>query len=219
MLPATKPKTKVSLNNKTGLLEVYCTETGRLLAIQQTMDEALYERRKEIMVERLLPDGSSVLVEPSVDPAQLVGFRHKEYSSYVVDLICQRIVEGESLTKICNGTNGFPTYSEFCRWKKMEPGIKNQVDEARADRAEQMRDQIYAEMQGLDEDNIDSSKARIDALKYLAGTDDKQKYGSAKSEVVAAAPVQIIISTGINRSLASGGGDVVETKLINEENN
>jgi hypothetical protein len=103
-----------------------------------------------------------------------------------------------SLTSICK-LPGFPSYATLCRWKKINPGIVAQLDEARRDRAEAMRDKLYETMEQMDEDNLDSSKARIDALKYLAGVDDKQKYGNAKQELVASGPMQIIINTGINR--------------------
>ncbi len=192
-------KTKVSLNAKTGLLEIYHEETGRLLAVQETCDDRLYRERSERLVERVLPDGSRVLVEASIDPAKLMNFEHKAYSSYVVDLICEKIVGGMSLTQICL-LPGFPTYAELCRWKKIAPDIQAQLDEARRDRAEQMRDQLYTHVQNVDEHNYDSTKVKIDGLKYLAGVDDKQRYGSAKADVQITQPIQIVVNTGIVRT-------------------
>ena len=197
-MPVDNVKTKVSLNAATGLLEVYCAETGKLLAVQATPNEEFYAKRRDKLVERVLPNGEVVLVEKTIAPEALNNFKFAEYSSYVVDMICEKITGGMGITKIC-ALPGFPNYSEFCRWKRLYPEIEAQLNQARADRAEQMRDEIYEKMVNVDEDNIDSTKVKIEALKYLAGTDNKQRYGNDKTVVQAAAPVQIIISTGIVR--------------------
>lgn len=193
-------KLKVSLNKATGLLEVVDSESGKLIAIQESPDEGLLRDRREKLVERLMPDGSSVLVESSIDPSKLTKFKFMEYSSYVVDLICQQIVEGESLTDICK-KQGFPSYAELCRWKKQVPEIQDQLDQARRDRAEGIRDKAYEEALQVDEDSVDSTKLRIDTLKWLAGTDNKERYGNAKAAVEVTQPLQIIVHTGIVRDL------------------
>lgn len=190
--------TKVSLNRDSGLLEVYDTQTGKLVAIQETPDQLLDNNRRERLVERLMPDGSRVLVEATIDPVKLLGFKFTEYSGYVVDLICEKIVAGGSLTAICKEP-GFPTYAEFCRWKRNNPEIQKAIDEARRDRAEFIRDKIYATADKLSDNITDDVKIKLDNLKYLAGTDDRQKYGNQKSEATVVQPIQIVVNTGIVR--------------------
>lgn len=200
MLPAPKQKTKVSLNARTGLLEVYDVETGKLMAVQESPSALLHSEYHERLVERLLPDGSVVKVEASIDPVRLMDFRFEEYSSYVVDLICEKLATGGSLTKICK-MPGFPTYSVLCRWKRQDPSVQERLDEARRDRAEAMRDALYDEALSVEESSVDSTKVRIDAYKYLAGTDDKVKYGGSKGGVeVGATAIQIVVNTGIVRT-------------------
>ena len=189
-------KTKVSLNAKTKLLEVYDEETGKLVAIQESPTAIGVSTHK--LVERLLPDGSLVMVEATIDPLVLTDFKFNEYSSYVVDLICEKITEGQSLTAIC-GTQGFPTYSELCRWRRQHPEISERLQEARRDRAEYLRDLAYKEALAIEEDTATSDKARFEALMKLAGVDDKERFGNAKGEVATAQPIQILISTGIVR--------------------
>ena len=196
VLPLPTRKTKVSLNYETGLLEVYDTETGKLVAIQDSPNAIATTTHK--LVERLLPDGSRVLVEATIDPARLLNFQYKEYSSYVVDLICEKITEGGSLTGIC-GSQGFPRYSELCRWRRMYPEINDQLRQARRDRAEHLRDMAYQEAIAIDEATVASDKARFEAIMKLAGVDDKEKYGNARVQESESAPIQIIVNTGIIR--------------------
>ena len=194
----TNIKTKVSLNKQTGLLEVYEEATGKLVAVQSSPDEDLHAARDSRLVERLLPDGSLVLCEATIDPTVLAKFKYKEYSKYVVDLICEKIVEGQSLTKICQ-LKGYPTYAEFCRWKRQDPEIKKQLEEARRDRAEFLRDKIVDFAENLSERDGDEIKTKIDTYKYLASVDDKQKFGNQKGEAQVVQPIQIVVNTGIQR--------------------
>jgi hypothetical protein len=191
-------KTKVSLNKATGLLEVIDEETGKLVAIQSTPDEDLLADRREKLVERLLPNGEVVLVQADIDPSRLRAFDFMEYSSYVVDLICEKIVEGESLKTICMSP-GFPTYATLCRWKKQVEGIQEQLDQARRDRAEMMRDEAWQIAKDAKEHNVDSSKLKVQTAQWLASTDNKERFGSAKAQVELNQPLQIIVNTGIVR--------------------
>jgi hypothetical protein len=121
-----------------------------------------------------------------------------EYSSYVVDLICEKIVEGESLKTICMSP-GFPTYATLCRWKKQVEGIQEQLDQARRDRAEMMRDEAWQIAKDAKEHNVDSSKLKVQTAQWLASTDNKERFGSAKAQVELNQPLQIIVNTGIVR--------------------
>lgn len=195
-LPATK--TKVSLNHKTGLLEVYDAETGKLLVVQESPGEIFQKEYESRLVRRILPDGSLVLVEATIDPTKLLDFSFREYSSYVVDIICQKLTEGMSLKRICE-LDGFPSYSELCRWKRQVPAIDEQLAQSRRDRAEYLRDLAFEEALAIEEDTATSDKGRFEALMKLAGTDDREKYGNAKGTDAVVAPIQILISTGIIR--------------------
>jgi hypothetical protein len=202
-------KTKVSLNKQTGLLEVIDEESGKLLAIQSTPDEALLRDRREQLVERLLPSGEVVLVQADIDPSKLSKFKFQEYSSYVVDLICEKIVEGESLKTICT-LPGFPNYATLCRWKKQVEGIQEQLDQARRDRAEMMRDEAWQIAKDAKESNVDSSKLKVQTAQWLASTDNKERFGNAKAQVELNQPLQIIVQTGIVREVQNANPPSVQ---------
>lgn len=210
-------KIKVGLNRATGLLEVFDEETGRLLAIQETPDEGLLKQRREHLVERLLPNGEAVLVQSSIDPSKLAEFNFMEYSSYVVDLLCEKITEGESLTDICKQP-GFPNYATLCRWKKQVPDIQKQIDQARADRAEMMRDQAWQIAKDSKESNVDSSKLKVQTAQWLAQTDNKEKFGNAKAQVELNQPLQIIVNTGIVREVKDASTAQIQTLTANTGN-
>ena len=175
-------------------------ETGVLVAVQESTDYL----PMSALVERVLPDGTTIRVQEDIDPARLANFKHTVYSSYVVDLICEMIAEGQPLTKIC-GSPGFPTYSQFCRWKRLDPTVQYRIDEARRDRAERLRDMAYSEALNIENDTVASDKARFEALMRLAGVDDKERFGNARGSTDAMGPIQIMINTGIVREVTSGG--------------
>lgn len=150
------------------------------------------------MIQRILPDGSSVMVEATIDPTRLLDWQFKKESPYLVDMVCQKIVEGMNLTQICK-LPGYPTYTELCRWKRHNPDIQKQIDAAKRDRAEHYRDQALEVIRSADEDTHALAKMQAEGLLKIAGADDREKYGGAKTAIEAAAPTVIQIYTGIHR--------------------
>jgi len=57
----------------------------------------------------------------------------------------------------------------------------------------------YKEALAISEDTSTSDKARFEALLKLAGADNKERYGGAKTVDTGTAPIQILINTGIVR--------------------
>lgn len=168
------------------------------MAIQESPETMFQTKYHERLIQRVLPDGSLVLVEATIDPTRLLDWQFKRYTPYLVDMICEKITEGMNLTQICR-LPGYPTYAELCRWKRGNPDIQAQIEQAKKDRAEHLRDQAMDTIKSLDEDNYSSGKVAIDSLLKLAGADDKEKYGNQKTVAEASVPTVIQIYTGIHR--------------------
>ena len=122
------------------------------------------------------------------------------YNEFVVDLIAQRLAEGESLTEICKKP-GFPSYALLCKWRRFKPEINSILDQARRDRAETMRDLALKEALDADEDTVAEKRLKHDAYKWAAGLDDAKYSPKAKIEATVNAPTMIVLNTGIDRNI------------------
>lgn len=148
-----------------------------------------------------LESGAVVWTQTGVNPV-MAGRKEIAYSPMIVDLICQRIAEGGSLTRICQ-EDGFPSYNVLCRWRRQHPHIDEQLALARRDRAEYLRDEAVAEALGAEgRDPISGSQLRVDTFKWAAGVDDGKYSPKAKVEATINTPTQIIVHTGIDRGPA-----------------
>lgn len=121
------------------------------------------------------------------------------YQPALVDELCAEIVNGGSLTMLCDGVR-FPPYAQFCRWRRNHPEISQQLEEARRDRAESMRDlALVRAMEAQGKNDTPAKQLQVETLKWLSGVDDPKYKQNAKVDVALTAPTQIIVNTGIDR--------------------
>lgn len=160
------------------------------------------------LVESALPSGNTVWIQEGMNP--LAGGRREiVYSPLVIDLLCQAIAEGGSLTELCRNDRRFPLYSTLRRWARSHPWIDEALAQARRDRAEYLRDQALAEAQQAEgKDPISGSQLRVDTYKWAAGVDDGKYSPKAKVEATINQPTQIVVMTGIDRTPLPAAIDV-----------
>ncbi len=189
--------TFASLNKKSGLIEIIDALTGNILAVQR----GTIPINQELFATHQLPDGTLVQLQTGIDPGLLAQTTPWPFSQMTIDLICQKIAEGGSLTSICKEP-GMPPYYILESWRRKHPLVTDQFNEARRSRAEYLRDLVMKEADGAEsnKDPIHATQTRIDAYKWLAGVDDTKYSPKAKIEAHISAPTQIIVSTGINRT-------------------
>lgn len=214
MLPVdTEEKTFAKRNPVTGLIEIISLETFDVVAVQKS-PVSLLKQRDEKLMKYTTADGKTVWIEPGIEGSleKLTGYA---YSEVLVDLICEKITEGASLSKICKSP-GFPPYSIVARWMRKYPEVKEAIEQARKDRAEVMRDQVLEIMDNAaaDSDEIALAKAKADVHKWAAQMDDKQRFGKDENKTVTVS-AQIVIDTGIRRPGDPGYRDV--TPVIGEK--
>lgn len=215
MLPVeTEDKVFAKRNPVTGLIELISLDTFEVVAVQRSVTP-LYKKRDERMMKYTTADGKTVWIEPGIegDIGTLLGY---PFSEVTVDLICEKITEGASLTALCKKP-GFPPYSIIARWMRKYPGVKEAIEQARKDRAEVLRDEALSVVDeaGADSDEIALAKARSDVRKWAAQVDDRSRFGKDESKVVTVS-AQIVIDTGIRRPGDPGFRDV--TPVIGENN-
>jgi hypothetical protein len=157
-------------------------------------------KRSVSFIVKTLPSGNPCWVYDNSVEIEAIHARTL-YNPAVVDLICQRIVDGMSLTDVCRLPN-MPTYAVLCRWKRAQPWIEEALEAARRDRAESLRDQAVAEAMLADEDNASAQRLKSDMLKWAAGVDHEKYNPKSKVDMTVTAPTQIIVATGIDRTPA-----------------
>lgn len=120
-----------------------------------------------------------------------------EFSQEVFDAICERIADGESLRSICSD-EGMPTKSNVFRWLTGNQERADQYARAREAQADALFDDVlsiaddarndWMEAHGDDDvgyrvngENIQRSRLRIDARKWMAGKLRPKVYGEKLS--------------------------------------
>lgn len=135
--------------------------------------------------------------------------RPSTFNQEIVDLICERIADGESLRSICRDES-MPSTSSIFKWLNEHESFSNQYARAREAQADTMADEILdiADEKAFDsiegengslkanQEWIARSRLRVDARKWLASKMAPKKYGEKlQSEVTGAdgAPLAIQI--------------------------
>jgi hypothetical protein len=150
--------------------------------------------------------------------------RPTKYTDELAAEICRRIVEGESLTRICKDDD-MPNVSSVYLWLFKNKDFSNQYACAREDQADTYSDQIVdigeeiPMMVITDEDGkvtkridpagINRNRLRVDARKWVASKLKPKKYGDR--QILAGdkdAPIEVVHSTVLDDTILN-----IERKL------
>lgn len=155
--------------------------------------------QKLIQVET--PEGLVWTQEGVRVPTHFLG---SEYNPLVLDLLCQRIVEGKGVTEVCKEP-GMPSYNTLCKWRRQYPEVGVAIENAKRERAEILRDKImvkaertYASKEGT-RDEVPALAVLVDATKWTTAVDNEKYNPKAKIEANISMPTVIQVVTGISR--------------------
>jgi hypothetical protein len=193
---------------------------------------------KERKAHLIVVEGREILVEAGLALNDIPNLRGRKtqwvYSTLVGEAIAQKILEGLSLNKVCK-TEGFPPYPVVWKWRNTISSFKKMVDDAYKGRGEFHRDKV---LDLIDEDPImydgrgdpmitkdgevimkptDARRLQIEGHKWLAGTDNIERYGN-KTKVEGEVNVKhtiFQIDTGIRRK-DDPGYQVDQTRVAQE---
>lgn len=124
--------------------------------------------------------------------------RPSDFTEQIADNICERLADGESLRAIC-AEDGMPNKSTVFRWLAIHEGFRDQYTRAREAQADALFDDVldiadnarndWMERRGEDDagwiangENIQRSRLRIDARKWMAGKLRPKVYGEKLSQ-------------------------------------
>lgn len=120
--------------------------------------------------------------------------RKSTFTQEVADIICERLVEGESLRSICSDED-MPNKSTVFRWLQVNEAFRDQYARAKEAQAEALIDEIFdiaddarndwmekVNQDGevsvvLNRESVQRSKLRVDARMWAASKMLPKKYG------------------------------------------
>lgn len=212
--------TYVEFNETSQLLECYDMTTGKLLSVQRRGGTGSADLK-----ETVLSTGEVVLVEQGVDVARLNMSltKPRTYSVTTMALLCQKVAEGKSITRICSEDPTMPSYATLSRWRRLYPEIDQMLDRAREDRAEFLRDRALEEaMAATDKNDTPAQGLKFEANKWAASVDAPKRYGQKNKVDVAVAATMLVVDTGINRErpveeISHGEDKVITTPLTTSD--
>ena len=181
-----KPKTVTRVNSR-GLIEVLCAHTGRLLCLQSSPD-SLFERKWERLTKIETPDGP-VWLERGLNFDLTKMCKGMPYSSTLAGLLLNHVASGMSLMKACDELS--LSYSDVLLWKRQSAEFRDNLDEAKLERADFARELIH---------HIGEERGNLDALKWSAEKGNPEKYGPRiKHSGDKNSPLSFVLDTGIRR--------------------
>lgn len=198
--------------NDDGLIEIVDEITGEVVALQESLTD-IFKLKPDRLAEHQLADGRTVLLEKGLSLDKVAVRQGYAYSSVIADIICQRIAEGESITKICKDPN-MPNYTQLTRWRRIHSDFDEAVVMAMKDRGHYLRDKVVdITDEDLGKNEVPGARLRADIYKWAAEKDNPDTFGS-KTKVVGDenAPLRLIIETGV-----PAPRDVVSLDGVNEE--
>jgi hypothetical protein len=201
-------------------------DTGESVPVEATLvtQDDTEKNRLEVHEAKHLAHGKAWMprntAAADVEAVTKAKYRPTLYSSFVVDIMLDRIMNGDSITSICK-EKGFPTYNSFCRWKRESPGFAENIRRAKRDRSEVYFDKIIKSMDDMDDvankDEVASRKLKVDSYKYIAKIGNQDEFGDKSQIKAEVASTHFIIETGIRRVNDPGYMPDETKKLVEEE--
>ena len=160
------------------------------------------------------PRKKSTEVEPT-EPQRPVG-RPSTYSEEIADAICERMINGESLVKICKDEN-MPSRAAIYRWFDARPDFEARCARAREGMADFLVDEIEELADATTEANVQSMKVKISTKQWRAMKIAPRIYGDrTRTEVTGAdgGAIQVKATTVDARMLDADAREALKQALF-----
>jgi hypothetical protein len=102
--------------------------------------------------------------------------RHSVYSEELADQICDQLMDGKSLVKIC-AQDGMPHRSTVIRWMADDPDFATRCARARDAQADLMDDKILDVADASTSETAAADRVKIAAYQWRASKLAPKKYG------------------------------------------
>ena len=150
-----------------------------------------------------------------IEPQRPVG-RPSTYSDEIADEICERMINGESLIKVCK-LEHMPSRAAVYRWFDARPDFEARCARAREGLADFLVDEIEELADQTTELNVNSMKVKISTKQWRAMKMAPRVYGDrTRTEVTGAdgGPIQVKATTIDARQLEPEAREALKQALF-----
>lgn len=102
--------------------------------------------------------------------------RPSSYTQETADIICERLMDGESMVDICRD-EAMPSRSSVLRWMEANPEFEARCARAREMQADLMDDMILRVANACTPETAQADKVKISAYQWRASKLQPKKYG------------------------------------------
>jgi hypothetical protein len=106
--------------------------------------------------------------------------RKSDYTEALADIICARLIDGESLTKICRDVT-MPCRTTVLNWIDERPEFRAECARARELQGDTMADKIMDLIENTTAENAHASKVQLSGLQWVASKLAPKKYGDKQA--------------------------------------
>lgn len=148
----------------------------------------------------LIPAGPPT-IHVSGGDAVPAGHKHSVfYSEEIAERIVEEFLAGKSFARMCRDNGDFPSQGTISNWIRNHESFAKKIEMACRTRAIFYESEIreFTELGEADKNEMPYLSKKVDALQYLAGVNDPEKYG--KRTTVSGdmtRPINIVVKTGI----------------------
>ena len=105
-----------------------------------------------------------------------------KFNMDLVEEICERVSNGESIKAVLKSEKRFPDFSTWCRWRREYPAVNNLYTIAREDKTESYDDKFDSIMNDIQTGVLDAQVGRVllDALKWKMAKFYPKMFGDNK---------------------------------------
>jgi len=163
------------------------------------------------MPPRKKPDQPDVPTEPT----RPVG-RPSSYSDALADAVCERMLNGQSLVKICEDEE-MPSRTTIYRWMDARPDFVARCARAREGLADYLLDRIEQMADATTELNVQSQKVKISTAQWRAMKMAPRVYGErSRTELTGAdgGPIRVAATTIDARQLEPEAREALKQALF-----
>jgi len=160
------------------------------------------------------PRKKNAELEP-IEPQRSVG-RPSTYSDEIADAICERMINGESLVKICKDEK-MPSRASVYRFFDARPDFEARCARAREGMADFLVDEIEELADATTEANVQSMKVKISTKQWRAMKIAPRVYGDrTRTELTGegGGPIQVKASTIDARQLEPEAREALKQALF-----
>lgn len=192
------------------VVEAVDAVSGEVLAIQQDFHEEHIFNPASMMKVTL--DGKEMLIQKGMSVSGYVAPR-LNYTKPIADIVLQRIADGKTMKKACEGLGVSP--ATVYNWCDKIPSFGEALNKAKLVRAEAVQDTILETAEELSTGNLSKSEVEgkvraAELLKWSAEKDSPNRFGNKKDLGGSGATV-IQIITGVTRD------ESVTVEVVNDK--